>query len=60
MIDPFSFIIQEQKHGLKRHKHQKIEQGKGYNMILINQEQKHRLKRHKHQKIEQGKGYNMV
>ena len=28
-------ITREQKHGLKRHKHQKIEQGKGYNMILI-------------------------
>ena len=35
MIDPFPLITQEQKHGLKHHKHQKIEQGKGYNMILI-------------------------
>ena len=32
---PIFLITQEQKHGLKRHKHQKIEQGKGYNMILI-------------------------
>ena len=32
---PVSLISQEQKHGLKRHKHQKIEQGKGYHMILI-------------------------
>ena len=35
VIDPFPLITQEQKHGLKRHKHQKIEQGKGYNIILI-------------------------
>ena len=35
LVDPFPLITQEQKHGLKRHKHQKIEQGKGYNMILI-------------------------
>ena len=35
MIDPFSLITWEQKHGLKRHKHQKIEQGKGYNMVKI-------------------------
>ena len=35
VINPFPLITQEQKHGLKRHKHQKIEQGKGYNMILI-------------------------
>ena len=35
VIDPFPLITQEQKHGLKRHKPQKIEQGKGYNMILI-------------------------
>ena len=35
VIDPFPLITQEQKHGLKCHKHQKIEQGKGYNMILI-------------------------
>ena len=33
VIDPFSFITQQQKHGLKRHKHQMIEQGKGYNMV---------------------------
>ena len=32
-IDPFSLITREQKHGLKHHKHQKIEQGKGYNMV---------------------------
>ena len=35
VIDPFSIITREQKHRLKRHKHQKIEQGKGYNMVLI-------------------------
>ena len=32
-IDPFSLITREQKHRLKHHKHQKIEQGKGYNMV---------------------------
>ena len=32
VIDPLPLITQEQKHGLKC---QKIEQGKGYNMILI-------------------------
>ena len=31
--DPFSLITREQKHGLKHHKHQKIEQGKGYNTV---------------------------
>ena len=35
VIDPFPLITQEQKHILKRHKHQKIERRKGYNMILI-------------------------
>ena len=35
MIDLFSLITREQKHGLKCHKHQKIEQGKGYNMVEI-------------------------
>ena len=35
VIDLFPLIIQEQKYGLKRLKHQKIEQGKDYNMILI-------------------------
>ena len=35
VIDLFPLITQEQKHGLKCHKHKKIEQGKGYNMILI-------------------------
>ena len=29
LIDTFSLITQEQKHGLKHHKHQKIEHGKG-------------------------------
>ena len=33
VIDAFSLITLEQKHGLKCHKHQKIEQGKGYNMV---------------------------
>ena len=33
VIDPFPLITREQKHGLKRHKYQKIEQGKGYNMV---------------------------
>ena len=35
VFDPFPLITQEQKHRLKCHKHQKIEQGKGYNIILI-------------------------
>ena len=30
---PFFLITREQKHELKRHKHQKIEQGKGYNIV---------------------------
>ena len=30
---PVSLITREQKHELKRHKHQKIEQGKGCNMV---------------------------
>ena len=33
VIDPFPLLTQKKK--LKRHKHQKIEQGKGNNMILI-------------------------
>ena len=33
VIDPFSLITREQKHRLERHKHQKIEQDKGYNMV---------------------------
>ena len=35
VIDSFPQITQEQKHELKRHKNKKIEQGKGYHMILI-------------------------
>ena len=30
---PVSLVTWEQKHGLKRHKHQKIEQGMDYNMV---------------------------
>ena len=33
VIDPFSLVTPEQKQGLKRHKNQNIEQGKGYNMV---------------------------